>query len=205
MLYFVSFADAGADEATAREAVGLALEQIEAEMQPPLPGRAGGFDCTRLAALIPRILTRERFLGDWVDARSGQNLVFNGDYRLSDGRTLHRPSYEALQRTHEQGAAFAGSGFCSPTGDGQFGYAFAQPPYGLRADFAAIQKAFDAVCAVVLPSWTDCSFLDWDVSGHPGIFPDLFDAGMEWWGVFQFTVHVPAERRLTVIVGSASD
>jgi hypothetical protein len=33
----------------------------------------------------------------------------------------------------------------------------------------------------------------------------FFAAGMEWWGVFLFTINVPSIGRLTVIAGSTSD
>ncbi len=33
----------------------------------------------------------------------------------------------------------------------------------------------------------------------------FFAAGMEWWGVFLFTIYVPQIRRLTVIAGSTAD
>jgi hypothetical protein len=29
--------------------------------------------------------------------------------------------------------------------------------------------------------------------------------GMEWWGIFLFSIHVPAIERLTIVAGSTTD
>ena len=34
---------------------------------------------------------------------------------------------------------------------------------------------------------------------------DYFESGLEWWGVFLFSIYVPALRRLVIIAGSATD
>ena len=41
-------------------------------------------------------------------------------------------------------------------------------------------------------------------TGKPAV-SDYFAAGMEWWGVFLFSVYVPALQRLTIIAGSSTD
>ena len=56
----------------------------------------------------------------------------------------------------------------------------------------------------VLPPDLAQVILDWSHPRLPDASP-YFAAGMEWWGVFLFTVHVPALGRLTGIAGSATD
>jgi hypothetical protein len=67
-----------------------------------------------------------------------------------------------------------------------------------------VQELFTAVRKFVLPPNLEHHILDWTSPRLPEV-SKFFAAGMEWWGVFLFTVHVPAIRRLTVIAGSTSD
>ena len=164
-----------------------------------------GIDRDRLAALPCRPLTREVFLGDWADRRTG-DLVHRGTQTMTDGRTLHHPTYRALDALEQRGITSRGS---SSQGvelwaGGEFAYAFAQPPYTLRAPFGAIQALFEEMVAMILPPGQSWSILDWGSEALPAISA-YFQDGLEWWGVFLFTVHVPAERLLTVIAGSTTD
>ena len=65
-------------------------------------------------------------------------------------------------------------------------------------------EIFHAVRRFILPPDLEHDILDW---AHPELpeVADYFAQGMEWWGVFLFTIHVPALNRLTAIAGSTTD
>lgn len=56
----------------------------------------------------------------------------------------------------------------------------------------------------MLPRSDHCEILDWS---NPKLVhvSDYFKAGMEWWGVFLFSIYAPTSRRLSIVMGSASD
>jgi hypothetical protein len=91
-----------------------------------------------------------------------------------------------------------------PGGGGQFAYAFSWTPYGLHAKPREIQQLFDAITDFVLPPGADHEIWDWASPRLPEV-SQYFEAGMDWWGVFLFTIYVPSLRRLTVIAGSTTD
>lgn len=67
-----------------------------------------------------------------------------------------------------------------------------------------MQTVFDGIMDFMLPPAHESAICDWCGPELPEV-SDYFAAGMEWWGVFLFSIHVPAIRRLTIIAGSASD
>jgi hypothetical protein len=77
-------------------------------------------------------------------------------------------------------------------------------PYGPDAVPEEVQQLFTAITSFILPPGLDYQILDWSGPRLPEVSA-LFAAGMEWWGVFLFTVSVPALRRLTIVAGSTSD
>ena len=87
---------------------------------------------------------------------------------------------------------------------GQFAYAFSCPPYRLQAKASAIQSTFDEIREFISPSKTEIHIWHWSNPALPQV-SDYFAAGMEWWVVYLFSIHVPARRRLTIIAGSATD
>ena len=91
-----------------------------------------------------------------------------------------------------------------PGSGGEFAYAFSDPPYGLRARAQEVQDLFDEIRDFIMPPGTAHRILDWTSADLPKVH-SYFEAGMEWWGVFLFTIYAPACRRLTVILGSATD
>jgi hypothetical protein len=63
---------------------------------------------------------------------------------------------------------------------------------------------FEKIRDFILPPLEGAEIFDWSSPQLPEV-SDYFDPGMEWWGVFLFSIHVPAMTRLTVIAGSTSD
>ena len=55
-----------------------------------------------------------------------------------------------------------------------------------------------------MPPNLEHEILDWTNPKLPEVSA-FFASGMEWWGVFLFTVHVPETGLLTVICGSTTD
>jgi hypothetical protein len=127
--------------------------------------------------LSPRQIDKRTFFGAWYDPDT-KSLVRIGD----------SPAFAIPQA--EEG--------------GEFAYAFSWTPYGLRAQPCEVQEVFDAITAFILPAGLDHTILDWSSPRLPEV-SRYFEPGMEWWGVFLFTIHVPALQRLTVIAGSTTD
>lgn len=185
VLRFAVFEEAEADEASALEAIAAVVP---------------GIDNGVLRSLGYKRIGERAFFGDWYDPKDGA-LIKLGRYRTGDGREVIDPKLKDLDSAGIVSGAALLSG---PGAGGQFAYAFSQTPYGLRAKPSVVQDRFDKVREVILPPELEHDILDWS---HPRLpeASSYFAAGAEYWGVFLFTIHVPALRRLTAIAGSTSD
>ncbi len=185
VLRFAVFEEAEADEASALEAIAAVVP---------------GIDNGVLRSLRYKRISEATFFGDWYDPADGALLEL-GSYRTRDGRELIDPKLKDLNHL---GFASTVESIPDVGAGGQFAYAFSQTPYGLNAKPSVVQDRFDKIREVILPPDLEHDIRDW---GHPRL-PDaspFFAAGAMWWGVFLFTIHVPALRRLTAIAGSTSD
>ncbi len=184
-LKFASFEVTQGDQETALAAICAAIP---------------GADKDKLRILGCRRIDDALFLGDWYDTET-KSLLKLGHYTMKDGQTLKDPrlrDLEGKQLSH-------GSGQCVEVGcGGQFAYAFSKPPYSLSASPTEVQELFDVIHEFVNPPSFEHEILDWT---NPQLdeVADYFTDGMEWWGVFLFTIFVPALSRLTVISGSTTD
>ncbi|HEX8654378.1 MAG TPA: hypothetical protein VF693_04045 [Allosphingosinicella sp.] len=161
---------------------------------------AYGFDTEKLRTLGSRQINDRAFFGDWYDRETG-SLIQRGSWATADGRKLENPPL----KTTEGMQLVSGAAPCPEAGSGgQFAYAFLSPPYPIRARPREVQAAFEEIRDFILPPLHWHEILDW-TSPRLGEVSDYFRMGMEWWGVFLFSIHVPALRRLTIIVGSATD
>ena len=153
-----------------------------------------------LLSLGSRSMSREALLGDWYDASSRQ-LVKVGTWQSKDGAIYDDPILTELE-----GVAIKSGGSPVPklASGGQLAFAFLEPPYTLLAKPAEIQHIFDEILGVILPMDEPATVLDWSSADLPKV-ADFFEPGLEWWGVFLFSVFLPASGRLTVVAGSASD
>lgn len=185
VLKFSLFEDAEGDEASALAAISAVVPDIDTKV---------------LRSLGSRRIEDKVFFGDWYDAE-GDALLRLGRHRTSDGRELTDPCFEDLDST---GIVSGSSSIPDAGSGGQFAYAFSCTPYGLRAKPSVVQERFRKIRDIVLPPDLAHAILDWSHPRLPEASP-YFAAGMEWWGVFLFTVHVPALGRLTGIAGSATD
>lgn len=92
-----------------------------------------------------------------------------------------------------------------PGTGGDFARAFTDPPYGLYGcSWTRAVELFYAVRDYLLPARSSPEIIDWAHERLPEASP-YFEAGMEWWGVFLFTIYLPSVRRLAVIAGSTTD
>jgi hypothetical protein len=184
-LQFAVYEDAGEDEAEALAAISSAIPDLNADT---------------LKSLGCRRIDKRRFFGDWYDAETDSVLKI-GEYATSDGKKLVNPRLKDLEGIHIRSG---GSPLPEAGAGGQFAYAFSWTPYGLKAGSEQVQELFTAITKFVLPPNLEHHILDWSSPRLPEV-SKFFAAGMEWWGVFLFTVHIPVIRRLTVIAGSTSD
>ncbi len=162
--------------------------------------RVGKVDDSALNALHPRRLNENQFFGDWYNPSNG-SLVWSGNIETADGQRLTRPEFTDLNGLK---IVSAGAGIPDIGAGGQFAYAFANPPYGLSGPRGKVQKVFDHIRETLLPRGHICVITDW-ASQDLDKVSDYFKMGKEWWGMFLFTIHDATDRRLTVIIGSATD
>jgi hypothetical protein len=184
-LGFAVYEEAGGDEAEALEAIARTIPDL---------------DRAALQSLGSRCIDELTFLGDWYDPETG-SLLRRGQLTTRDGRKLVDPKLADLAGLH---VVSASGEVPDPGSGGQFAYAFSFTPYGLDTAPEEVQQLFSAITSFILPPGLGHLTLDWSSPRLPEV-SELFAAGMEWWGVFLFTVYVPALRRLTVIAGSTSD
>jgi hypothetical protein len=174
-------------------------EEILSAIGEGLPAKRS-FDADALRALGSRRIRERVFFGDWYDHETG-NLIKVGGFRTASGEELENPVLKKLDRVTITSSA-------SPAPDtrrgGQFAYAFSNAPYGLHGRPSDVQADFEEIRDYILPPAHACEIRDWS-SAELGGVSDYFEAGLEWWGVFLFSIHVPALQRLTVIAGSTTD
>ena len=188
VLDFAVFEDATGSEAEALRAIPHALRHARV------------VDTETLSRLGFRRIDLREFMGDWYDVETG-NLLRNGSYQTADGSELLNPALKELDGVK----IVSGASFCSEAGaGGQFAYAFSHPPYGLRGCPSRVQAVFEEIRDFILPPVHQGEIWDWSNPRLPDA-SDYFVEGMEWWGVFLFTIHVPAIRRLTIVAGSTTD
>ena len=154
----------------------------------------------RLSSLGSRRIKERAFFGDWYDRDSGM-LLRLGSYDTADGQTLTNPKLKKLQGVKIVSGAV---NIPDPGGGGQFAYAFSHPPYGLRGSPREVQSIFAEIRDFILPPGEVSEILDWSSPQLPEVSA-YFANGMEWWGVFLFSIHIPASGRLTIIAGSTTD
>lgn len=162
--------------------------------------QGGAFDGERLRALGSQRIRERRFFGDWYDPGS-KALIKVGEWRTDNGEELHNPKLKALDRVKIMSGGFSPP---DPGSGGQFAYAFTTPPYSMQARPSEVQQLFDEIVEFILPPTLASEILDWS-SPHLSEVSSCFTAGMEWWGVFLFSIHVPELHRLTIAMASTTD
>jgi hypothetical protein len=184
-LIFAVYEDAKGDDAAALAGISTAMPNL---------------DITKLKSLGYRSIDKRTFFGDWYDAESGA-LMRLGRLETRDGQELIDPKFNELV-----GVEIVAEGSVLPEAGagGQFAYAFSWTPYGLRTHLAEVQQLFIEITNFILPPDVEHQILDWSNPRLPEV-SKFFAAGMEWWGVFLFTVYLPQIKRMTVIAGSTTD
>lgn len=167
---------------------------------PQVLGSAFPVDLEKLRSLEGRRLTERAFFGDWYDCESGM-LLRLGEYTTDTGSALRNPKLKTLDDLK----IVSGSSPLPEAGaGGQFAYAFSWTPYRLQGKPGEVQAVFEEIRDFILPPFQDSEILDWSSPRLPEV-SDYFEAGMEWWGVFLFSLYIPSLQRLTLIAGSTTD
>lgn len=173
-------------------------EAIVEAVQRALPSRAS-FDGARLLQLGSRAIDQTTFFGDALSI-DGHDLIRRGTWRTADGRELADPTFRQLAGLK---VVSGGGSRPAPGTGGNFALAFSHPVHG-PADLLAMQDLFDAIRAVLLPPATPAEIRDW-TSPQLDQVSDYFRPGLEWWGVYLFSVYLPQWRQLAIVLGSATD
>lgn len=161
---------------------------------------SNSFDGEALRLLGCRRIRERAFFGDWYDLDSG-HLLKVGGWRTADGRELENPKLNKLDGVK----IMSGAAPCPDAGaGGQFAYAFSCPPYGLKGRPSEVQANFVEIRDFLLPPGQRSEICDWSSPRLPEV-SDYFAAGMEWWGVFLFSIYIPQIERLTIVAGSTTD
>jgi hypothetical protein len=169
------------------------VEEAVALIQQAVPDA----DLDALRDLGFREIDDQKFYGGSYDATS-DSLLKLGNWG-AQGRLIN-PRLRDLESL-----LLTGGGLIPEPGlGGEFAHAFSFTPYGLRASPVEVQELFDKVRHVILPPRLPHIIRDWASPDLVKVSP-IFEQGMEWWGVFLFTIFVPDWRRHTVIVGSTTD
>jgi hypothetical protein len=158
------------------------------------------FNLEKLQSLGRRRIREQVFFGDWYDLKSG-TLLKVGHHRTAEGSELQNPALKTLDNVELVGGAVK---IPDPGAGGQFAYAFSAPPYSLQGRPSEVQAVFEEIRDFILPPTHASEIYDWSSPQLPEV-SDYFIAGLDWWGVFLFSIHVPDLGRLSVIAGSTSD
>jgi hypothetical protein len=215
------------DFAVFDDAQGTAEEQVSAIGS--LMSK-GDFNAEALRRLGNRIIDEATFFGDWFNPTNGRlikcgswdvspetpymsdwrqrtNVVEGSkDFPARDASAKQRWRIENPELLTLEGLKLHGGGAPIPNAGagGQFAYAFMAPPYSLRGTPNEVQSAFDQIREFILPAGETAVIRDWCSSDLVQV-SDYFIPGLEWWGAFLFTIHIPATGRLSAIAGSTSD
>lgn len=181
------------------ENVGDANQDIFSAIRCALPSDAS-FYPGRLNAFGYKRIERREFFGDWYDL-DAKKLIQRGSYTTEDGLNIENPLLEDIEDVKIRIGGFSSP---DPGVGGQFGYAFLCPPHGMIKKCGEIQSLFDQIVDFIIPVNVSSEILDWTDPRLPEV-SDYFEGGMEWWGVFLFSIFVPELQRLTIIVGSTTD
>jgi hypothetical protein len=180
------------------EEAGGAGDEILAAVPHALRGHRV-YRAEKLRELGGRRIRERAFFGEWYDPESA--AVLRLGHHVGGGRIFENPKLRDLDGVKILNSSMP---VPEPGEGGGFAYAFSHPPYGLDARPAEVQDLFDSLVHFILPDRMEHTILDW-TSPRLREVSDYFEAGMEWWGVFLFSIHVPAIRRLTIIAGSTTD
>lgn len=192
------FGGAGPDRLDRLRAIDAHLSAAENPREWHLPSAA----IAALQSIEERKLTREIFLGEWCDPRDLM-LIRRGSGDVEGLGRVSDIRYDTLgeAKVRNWGVAIPDPGFDEP---GQYAYAFSSPPYSLNALRSEIQRLFKQSTELLLGRGAPIEIFDWS-GGDLTLVHPLFEAGMEWWGVFLFTIFNPDDRTMVVISGSTTD
>jgi hypothetical protein len=79
--------------------------------------------------------------------------------------------------------------------------AFVDPPYGLLVTPEEAQRIYDVLNEHLFGGFRD----DLDVLSWSNDWSNWFDAGLEWWGAFWWTIHNRTRGLIAVVTASATD
>jgi hypothetical protein len=203
-LRYSFFQTSSGDIAQLREAISRHFQ--ESDDKGPF-WRLLSFKDEVLDELPRRVIDARTFLGDRYDLDRKTLVLFGNGYL--NGKVRENPTYaELIAEGVRSRTSSSANVFGHPTPEtgsgGQYAYAFTQSPHGLGLGFADEQALFDEINQLILPPGEEAVITDWS-SEKLGELCDYFEDGLEWWGVFLFTIYVPRLGQLVVISASATD
>lgn len=174
-------------------------EQIVEAVRQALPSCAS-FSGERLLQLGCRPIHQTRFFGSYL-GNDGRDLIRRGTWRTADGQQFTDATFRQLAGLR---VTSGGHSPPDPGEGGNFALGFAFPVHGPGGDPLEWQYLFDSIRTVLLPPATPAEIRDW-ASPHLDEVSDYFAAGLEWWGVYLFSIYLPDWRQLAIVLGSSTD
>jgi hypothetical protein len=154
-----------------------------------------------LEVLSPKRISQAAFHGDFFDKKTG-HLVPGGQLVDDYGNKITKPYLTDIH--HKKGSSY------NPPGGqtGSFAFAYLLPPYGLFRHNAKltnieIEQTYLEMCDYMMPSKNN-HILNWVEPKLIEIAPHL-EKGMEWWGVYAYTIHNAEKRMVSAIVAAETD
>lgn len=151
----------------------------------------------KVSNVVPVEINEETFHGSYFDY-DRQLLRHNGTINLAGGDTQTNPFYKDIE------SKWGGSSHIPDLWSlGEFAYAFCRPAYGLTMKPFKIHETYLAITSEVTPR-DQCRILSWQKKEILAADPWL-KAGVDWWGVFVFSVYNKNTGQLFGIAASDTD
>jgi len=188
------FEGAGHDQDSVKIAMGRHFNELRDLWRPWVK-------LEELFRLPHREIDQGTFFGDWYDLNT-RSLVLCGSGSIEGRGKLVNPLFVDLNDCSI--GEYWGSSRPEIGSGGQYAYAFCNPPYSIDASFLQLQMCWREINKFILPTEHYVIITDWS-SSELGKLSNYFEAGLEWWGVFLFTIFTPELQQLAVVSASTTD
>ena len=178
----------------------LAIDAHLADANEPCEWHLPKENAEALELLAERKLDRSQFLGQWCNP-SDLSLIQRGSGHVQGVGEVENLRYDdaRIKRIRSWTSSIPDSHDA-----GEYAFAFSQPPYSLFGGRAKAQRLFRESTGVILPPSEKIYIYDWSGADLSEV-DSYFEAGMDWWGIYLFTIFQPSIGRMIVISGSTTD
>jgi hypothetical protein len=156
------------------------------------------------AAALEGMSAIDRRLEQWAISQSSKEFPISSFFRLrweEASLTGHPVTFSEFWGTDDAEPKPIGDGAWSIPGVDGYKTAYFQPPYGLRGEADEKVQLFADINSYLLGNAPErAEIFSWSTN-----WSNYFDAGLEWWGAFFWTIRPAGSRQLVVIGASSTD